>query len=86
MKVTITAKTHPLFGQQFDMYEESVNNDNSEVTLKLPNGERLTIHSNLTDFVIVPADASPSTLCLLDLEGLREIVKLVGQVRDEESE
>ncbi len=83
MKVTVTSQTHPLYGQQFDIDDVSFNGKNLEIALQLQSGERLTIASDLTDYGKVSDNLPKDKLHLLDIECLRKIVKVVGQIKEE---
>jgi len=86
MKVTITAQDHPLYSQQFNLCGVSASDKGLEVTLNLPDGEQLTIRSNLTDYFMISDDSTSRTLHLLDIEGLCEIAEFVDQAKMEEVE
>lgn len=81
MKATITSQHHHLHGQQFDIDELSSNN--LEVILQLPDGVRLPVPSNLTDYMKVSDSESTSIVHLLDIIDLCEIVKIVAQIKEE---
>jgi hypothetical protein len=83
--VTITHPHHPLCGQQCEVVRIRRGID-PDLVIRLADGSHAAIAMSFTDYGATPGQAnspSSSDLPLLDLQGLRQIVLLVDQLRQD---
>jgi hypothetical protein len=81
--VTITHPHHPLCGQKVALIRIR-RGSNPDAIVRLPDGSHAAVALGLTDYGQAPdASASPPlSSSLLDLEGLRELARLIAQLRE----
>jgi len=77
--VTITHPHHPLSGQKVALIRVR-RGINPDLIVRLPDGTHAAVAAGLTDYGGAPGEpAAPRPCSLLDLEGLRELARLVAQ-------
>jgi len=72
--VTITHPHHPLYGQKCELIKVR-RGPNPVLVIKMPNGKEARLPRDWTDY-----DMSTAPDSLLPIEGLREIIKIIGQL------
>jgi hypothetical protein len=79
--VTITHPHHPLSGQKVALIRLR-RGSNPDLIVRLPDGTHAAIAIGLTDYGRASGEpAEPLSSSLLDLEGLRELARLIAQFR-----
>jgi hypothetical protein len=80
--VTITHPHHPLSGQKVALIRLR-RGSNPDLVVRLPDGSHAAIAVSLTDYGRASDESGspPLSSSLLDLEGLRELARLIAQLR-----
>jgi len=81
--VTITHPHHPLYGQQVEVIRIRRGTD-PDLIVRLPSGIHAAIAMSWTNYA-TSSDSEPPPVPthLLDIDGLRQIVQLLDQIRQE---
>jgi hypothetical protein len=83
--VTIIHPHHPLKGQKLELIRV-LREPNSRLIVKLPDGASTHLERDWTDYAqLSGAVALPDSTHLLQIEGLRELIKMVDQTRSRRS-
>ena len=77
--VTITHPHHPLCGQKVALIRIR-RGSSPDVIVRLPDGTHAALATGLTDYGQAPEEF-PGSSSLLDLEGLRELARLIARLR-----
>ena len=78
--VTITHPHHPLRGQRVEIIRLRRGID-PDLIVRLPDGRHAAIALSSTDYLSSPEDpARPAAEHLLDLEGLRSVIRLLDRI------
>jgi hypothetical protein len=81
--VTITHPHHPFAGQRVDVIRIRRGPD-PDLIVRLPDSTHMAIAMSWTDYATAPPRALPvSTIPLLDLDGLRQVVQCLDRLRAE---
>ena len=78
--ITITHPHHPLNGQRLELVGV-LRGPNSRLVVKMPDGSRVRVVRNWTDYARLSGDVElPAASHLLPVEGLRELIKIIAQM------